>query len=323
MNNKHYLLLKTQNKSGLKYLCYHYGTEESCFKYKGSGSYWLNHLKKHGKDISTIILKESNEKNIISEEGIKYSKMWNIVDSKEFANLIIENAESDPTKIHTEKARKNRIKSYKLRISKHGLTAKEIQSRKNAIRIMHSPENRKKAIDSIRLRHETGNLTEKQINAGQKRKERILKHGFTEKELAFHKKISESQINISMRERLNDPNWVNPHKGKTGKEIYGDSYIHPRQGKKLRDVKGRLYIEPKSKPFKIVINNNEIKYFSCERDFIDQTKLTSPMLIKIKNNKTHVIKRQSNSLHSFNNGDILEFFPITINEYKEFLILVG
>jgi hypothetical protein len=319
MDKKHYLMLKQHTKTGLKYLCYHFGTKDSCFTYKGSGLYWTSHLKKHGKNISTIILKESEDKKIISEEGIKYSDLWDIVNSKEFANLIIENAESDSTKIHTKEARDNRVKSFKNRIENYGLTEKELNAKRKAIKIMHSDENRKKAKISIRKRFEIGNLTDKQKNIGLKRKERILNFGFTEKELKYHTRISKFQLNKSMPERLNDPNWINPNKGKTGKEIYGADYVHPRQGKKLKDTKGLNYIEPKSKPFKITVDNTS-EYFTSESDFIDKTKLTSPMLGKLRKHGHHMIKRLSNSIHKYPNGAILFYEAITIEEYKTMFV---
>ena len=37
-----YLYVKTHNKSGLKYLG---KTIQNPFKYKGSGTYWLRHIK--------------------------------------------------------------------------------------------------------------------------------------------------------------------------------------------------------------------------------------------------------------------------------------
>ena len=317
MEKKHYLLLKKHDITGLKYLCYHFGTESSCFKYKGSGSYWLSHLKKHKNCISTIILDESHDKSDISKSGELYSAMWDVVNSKNFANLIIENAESDASKLHTPEARLKRVESFNNRFLLHGLTDKEKKSRERAIKIMHSPENRKKAIESIRNRHVTGNLTDKQLNVGKKKKERISIYGFTDNELEYHKKISESQMNLTMRERLNDPTWINPNKGKSGIEIHGDGYIHPRLGKKLKEIKGSDYIEPKSNPFKLIINNKEELIFSSESDFIEKTKLTSPMLCKIKRNKLHTIKRQSNSLHNFKNGDVINYIPLTIEEYKK------
>jgi len=87
MSNTIYLYLKTHNKTGLKYLG---KTINDPFKYKGSGKRWLNHIKKHGYDVTTEILFKSTDEERIKEKGIYYSNLWSIIESNEFANLKIE-----------------------------------------------------------------------------------------------------------------------------------------------------------------------------------------------------------------------------------------
>lgn len=84
---KYYVYLKTHNKTGLKYLGQ---TVQNPFQYKGSGTRWTHHLRKHSNDVSTKILAECSNKEELKELGIHYSKLWNIVESKEFANCTIE-----------------------------------------------------------------------------------------------------------------------------------------------------------------------------------------------------------------------------------------
>ena len=79
-----YLYVKTHNKTGLKYLG---KTSKDPYKYLGSGLYWLRHLAKHGNDISTEILLETNDKQEIKEKGLYYSNLWNVKDSADWANL--------------------------------------------------------------------------------------------------------------------------------------------------------------------------------------------------------------------------------------------
>lgn len=89
-----YLMVKTHNKTGLKYLC---KTVQDPFLYKGSGKYWLLHLKKHGTDVKTeILLETTNEKELI-QKGIEYSILWNVVESEEWANLRIEEGDGGAT----------------------------------------------------------------------------------------------------------------------------------------------------------------------------------------------------------------------------------
>jgi hypothetical protein len=90
-----YLYLKTHNKTGLKYLGY---TSKNPFKYKGSGLHWKRHLKIHGNDISTEILKECVDKNEIKYWGEYFSNLWNIVDNTEWANLKPESGDGGSNK---------------------------------------------------------------------------------------------------------------------------------------------------------------------------------------------------------------------------------
>ena len=83
----YYLYKKTHNITDLKYLG---RTTQNPFTYKGSGIYWKNHLKIHGINIRTDIIGIYNTLKELKEAGIYYSKLWNIVDDKQWANLISE-----------------------------------------------------------------------------------------------------------------------------------------------------------------------------------------------------------------------------------------
>lgn len=83
----YYLYVKTHNKTGLKYLGQ---TCKDPFKYKGSGKYWIRHIKQHGNDVTTTILTESEKLADISAAGLFYSNMFDVVNSCEWANLIPE-----------------------------------------------------------------------------------------------------------------------------------------------------------------------------------------------------------------------------------------
>lgn len=313
MDKKYFLMLKTHKITGLKYLCFHHGTDISCFTYRGSGKYWTNHIRKHGNYIDTVILLESDDKDDITKEGIRYSTLWDIVKSKEFANLTIEDAQTTAEPLQRKESRLKRKLSIEKRISEIGLTPKEIEAKKKAIAIMHSPKNREKAYASIRNRYTSGNLTDKQLQRGENTKQRILNFGFTEKEKARGGNTSKRQTGKTMQERLNNPNYIDPRKGKTFNEIYGDNYIHPKKGKKRKDVLQGC------KPFKFIVNGNVEGYYKSEDDFEIKSKLSRLMVSKIKKKNSHIIKRQSNTKHKFNNGDIVEVIPITIEEYKQFV----
>lgn len=85
-----YLYIK-ESPLGLKYLGK--TTANDPFSYMGSGTYWLKHIKKHKftkEDIKTIILLETSDTEELKRVGIYYSELWDIVNSKDFANLTIE-----------------------------------------------------------------------------------------------------------------------------------------------------------------------------------------------------------------------------------------
>jgi len=84
MMNKLSLYKKTHLLTGLQYLGY---TSQDPYTYKGSGKYWSRHLKKHGNNVHTEILFESNNKEEIKNQGIYYSQLWNIVNDPTWANL--------------------------------------------------------------------------------------------------------------------------------------------------------------------------------------------------------------------------------------------
>ena len=96
-----YLYLKTHNKTGLKYLG---KTVNDPYTYKGSGKIWKHHIKKHGYDVTTEILLETEDETELRETGLKYSELWNIVESKSFANLKPEDGDGG-ARIFTEESR--------------------------------------------------------------------------------------------------------------------------------------------------------------------------------------------------------------------------
>jgi hypothetical protein len=80
----YYLYKKTHRDTGLKYLGF---TKENPYSYTGSGVRWISHCEKHGYNIDTEILLETPNKNKIKETGIYYSNLWNVVKSRDWANL--------------------------------------------------------------------------------------------------------------------------------------------------------------------------------------------------------------------------------------------
>jgi hypothetical protein len=87
------LLVQTHNVTGLKYFCKTIHLDKVHW-YKGSGTVWKRHLKKHGNDVSTGIMGVYYDRQRCVESALEFSRKHNIVASKEWANLVEENAET-------------------------------------------------------------------------------------------------------------------------------------------------------------------------------------------------------------------------------------
>lgn len=83
-----YLYVKTHNKTGLKYLG---KTKKSDpHSYLGSGPDWRAHLKEHGIDYTTEIIRECQTKEELNQWGRYYSNLWDVANSPNWANRIPE-----------------------------------------------------------------------------------------------------------------------------------------------------------------------------------------------------------------------------------------
>lgn len=130
MNRIIYLYIK-ESPLGLKYLGI--TIRKDPYKYLGSGTYWTRHLKLHNfksEDIKTDIILKTEDRDIIKFWGLYYSKIWNIVESKEWANLVPENTEGFlPGRKLSQKEKE--------RISKINKGKKFSENHKQKIRIAH------------------------------------------------------------------------------------------------------------------------------------------------------------------------------------------
>lgn len=72
------LMVKTHKKTGLKYLCQ---TKRNPYKYRGSGVDWTNHLRIHGGQHTTEVIKKCTTKKELRYWGIHFSTLWRVVSS--------------------------------------------------------------------------------------------------------------------------------------------------------------------------------------------------------------------------------------------------
>jgi len=83
------LYVKTHNKTGLKY----FGKTTRLMKihsYRGSGLHWSRHLKTHGNDYTTELLGIWHDADRLKEFAIKFCNDHDVVKSKEWANMVLE-----------------------------------------------------------------------------------------------------------------------------------------------------------------------------------------------------------------------------------------
>ena len=95
----YYLMIKEIEETGLRYLCKRKYIPDSNdhILYKGSGVYWKRVLKAHPEyNIKTTVL-GLYDKDEIREYGSYYSTLYNIVESKEWANLMPETGDGGDT----------------------------------------------------------------------------------------------------------------------------------------------------------------------------------------------------------------------------------
>jgi hypothetical protein len=98
-----YLLVKEHVDTGLKYLCKHVASSFSeCEKYKGSGTYWKRHLKKNGNNVKTTCLFVTEDKNEFRKISKEYSLKYDVINSKEWANLCYEEGQGGNTIVDIE-----------------------------------------------------------------------------------------------------------------------------------------------------------------------------------------------------------------------------
>jgi hypothetical protein len=82
------LYVKTHNETGLKY--FGKTVNQNAHTYRGSGTYWLRHIKQHGYDVTTEIVGEFIDIEECRKVAIQFCIEHDVVKSAEWANLEVE-----------------------------------------------------------------------------------------------------------------------------------------------------------------------------------------------------------------------------------------
>lgn len=107
-----YLYVKQHSITGLKY--FGRTISKDPFKYKGSGDYWKLHIKKHGiNHIKTIEIWGFDDQKLCSEFALKFSIENDIINSNEWANLILEDGTTGLDRTFSKSSEESNIKRSK------------------------------------------------------------------------------------------------------------------------------------------------------------------------------------------------------------------
>lgn len=189
-NNIIYLYVKQQEITGLKYFGM---TTRNPFEYRGSGKYWLRHIRKYGLyNIKTLNVWGFDDINLCKDFALKFSVENNIVDSMEWANLISENALPGMPKgfKHKESSKNKMSKSKKGYKRPEHIKEKYLEAnKKNSIRMkennpMKNPEIAKKVSESKKGHKPV--ITIERNKKISKSKKGIKNHNFGKPETAKH-----------------------------------------------------------------------------------------------------------------------------------------
>jgi hypothetical protein len=91
----------------------------------------------------------------------------------------------------------------------------------------------------------------------------------------------------TLQEITNNPNYVDPRRGKTMVEIYGKDHKHPQ-----------------AQPFIITSHTGVVEY-SCTKDFVRRTGMVEANLQKLKTQGSLLIKRRKNTRHIFKDSELI------------------
>ena len=155
-----YLYIKTHNTTGLKY----FGkTTSNRQRYRGSGKYWISHIKKHGYDVTTEIVGYFTDEISCMLYALEFSYMNDIVNSAEWANYQPESGidGGDTISYKTDEERTATNEKRRITFSKMSAEEKEKIRAKNSSGVKkyiaeHLDEHKERSANTVAKRKASG-----------------------------------------------------------------------------------------------------------------------------------------------------------------------
>lgn len=323
----YYLMVKTHNKTGLKYLCI--TKRENWEEYSGSGIYWNNHLKKHGFDFSTELLYESDDYDGFLQQCLYYSDLYDVARSKDFANVVPETGYNTCEgasnlelwwKYASEEAKDEVISKRSVSIKRnhwiHSDQAEDIQKRVVASNVEYwkrfTPDERREMTECFRdasLEFFKNKETPEYI-AYVKNQSEVMKRVFTAlPEGVLSERNRQHRLNISKESAESRKIKIREVYASGKHDEYFKRVSNERVGVGNPHAKIIVWygVQYTKSQFKIFLNENNITYgdacdildnhsrIDCYRDYEDETKtypeITCPYCNKKSINKPSSFKR--------------------------------
>lgn len=139
-----WLYVKQHNITDMKY--FGKTTKNDPIKYKGSGKYWLRHLRKYGNNVSTIWCHLFFDKDNLVKFAEHFSKQNDIEYSTEWANIIPENGINGGAQTDTirQKVYNTKLKNGTLNVQTPERARKAVETRKRNGSYFNSKESIRK-----------------------------------------------------------------------------------------------------------------------------------------------------------------------------------
>lgn len=212
-----YLYIKQHSVTGLKY--FGKTVKPNPTKYLGSGTYWKQHIKKHGKEYveTTWVSEPYIDKELLTTAALKFSIENDIVNSNQWANLMLENGldggncnMSEESRAKLSEANRNRSAETRAKLSeamRNRKVSDETRAKLSAVARNRAPmsEAVRAKISAANLNHPVSDETRAKISASSKHRKPISEETRAKmSEARRNRKTSDetrAKMSVAMRNR--------------------------------------------------------------------------------------------------------------------------